>query len=143
MELPKQILSWPQADAGLIRSVLGLARNLCADDNRKNKLVSDGSMALMVHAMRSEACREDSHLMEHGIACLAAMSLRFPSNAVKIVQCGATEVVTKAMTKFMASRPSLVRQGCTWRTSLRYLLHFVSFGFTSLRNSTLTSPCSS
>lgn len=112
MDLPLLILSWEEADVGLIRSVLGLARNLCADDNRKNKLVGDGTMRLLVARMAESRCLEDGALLEHGIACLAAMSLRFPSNAVKIVQSGAMEIVLKAMTRHM-TRSALVRQGCT------------------------------
>jgi hypothetical protein len=117
MELPLQILSWPDADSSLVRSVLGLARNLCADDIRKNKLVGDGSMALIVSALSKEPSADDPALVEHGIACLAAMSLRFPNNAIKIFRCGATEVVAKAM-KRHANRSALVRQGCN--ESLKY-----------------------
>ena len=111
MELPHLILNWKDADVGLIRSVLGLARNLCADDNRKNKLVGDGTMQLMVSRMTEPHCMEDGALLEHGIACLAAMSLRFPSNAAKIIKTGAIDLVLKAMARHMA-RSALVRQGC-------------------------------
>lgn len=42
MELPVQILQWSDAPMPLLRSVCGMMRNMCADDARKNKLVTDG-----------------------------------------------------------------------------------------------------
>ena len=39
----------------------------------------------------------DSMLMEHGAACLAAMSLRQPANAAKIAQVGGVDIMVKAM----------------------------------------------
>ena len=39
----------------------------------------------------------DTMLMEHGAACLAAMSLRQPANAAKIAQVGGVEIMVKAM----------------------------------------------
>jgi hypothetical protein len=38
MELPLQILSWPESPVSLMRSIAGLMRNMCADDDRKNRL---------------------------------------------------------------------------------------------------------
>lgn len=38
MELPLQILSWPESPMSLMRSIAGLMRNMCADDDRKNRL---------------------------------------------------------------------------------------------------------
>lgn len=72
----------------LIRSTLGLMRNLCADDKRKDKLVSDGSLELMIQTMTIDKYANDALLVEHGLACLAAMSLRSPFNSTKIVRLG-------------------------------------------------------
>ena len=92
MSLPLDVLSYPEASLPLVRSLLGFMRNLCADDLRKEKLVCDGSMARMVAALSTARCEDDAALVEHGAACLAAMSLRSPSNSTRIVECGAIEV---------------------------------------------------
>ena len=47
MELPIQILQWPDAPLPLLRSVCGMMRNMCADDARKNKLVTDGNFTCL------------------------------------------------------------------------------------------------
>lgn len=102
MELPTKILAYAgdgadQAEVSLVRSCLGLMRNLCADDIRKNKLVDDGTMSQMLGVMSMEKYALDAVLMEHGCACLAAMSLRQPVNASRIAQAGATEIMVKSM----------------------------------------------
>ena len=117
MELPRKILSESDADPELVRSVLGLARNMCADDNRKNQLASDGTLELIVRAIDSEPYLHDSSLVENGIACLAAMSLRFPANSFKIVNCGAINVVVAGMERH-ASRPVLNRQACIFYSKI-------------------------
>ena len=111
MSLPLDILGYPEASLPLVRSVLGFMRNLCADDVRKEKLVYDGSMALMVAAMSEGRFADDAALVEHGAACLAAMSLRSPSNSARIVECGAIEVLVKCMRRH-SDRVAFQRQGC-------------------------------
>jgi hypothetical protein len=110
MELPRAILGYPDAAGKLVRSVLGFMRNLCADDQRKEKLVNDGSLQLMVAKMSDTKLSEDAALVEHGAACLAAMSLRSPSNSERIVECGAVEVLVNCMRKH-SERSGLQRQG--------------------------------
>ena len=97
MALPCEILSYPAADTTLIKNCMGLMRNLCADDIRKDKLVDDGSMRLAVAAMSKEECFVDGNLMENGAACLAAMSLRSPTNAYRIAETGSIEILVKGM----------------------------------------------
>lgn len=53
---------------------------------------------------------QDSVLMEHGAACLAAMSLRSPTNSAKIVECGAIEVLVRCM-RSHSDKSSMQRQG--------------------------------
>jgi Armadillo/beta-catenin-like repeat len=48
--------------------------------------------------------------MEHGAACLAAMSLRSPTNSAKIVECGAIEVLVRCM-RSHSDKSSMQRQG--------------------------------
>ena len=48
MDLPVRILAHAGAPPNLIKFCLGVMRNLCADDNRKNALVNDGTMELMI-----------------------------------------------------------------------------------------------
>ncbi len=97
MTLPAEILAFPNAETQLIRNCLGLMRNLCADDLRKDKLVDDGSMRLTVAAMSKEENFVDGTLMEHGAACLAAMSLRSPTNSYRIAETGAIDILVKGM----------------------------------------------
>lgn len=103
MELPTKILAYADsgaAEPSLVRYCLGLTRNLCADDARKNRLVDDGTMQQMLGVMSAEKYAADTMLMEHGCACLAAMSLRQPQNAEKIAKCGAPEIIVKAMRRY-------------------------------------------
>lgn len=111
MDLPKAILSYENATIELTRSVLGLMRNLCADDIRKDKLVADGTLELMIRALANEKYIVDSKIIEHGLACFAAMSLRSPSNSSRIVSFGSIEVIVNCMRKF-SDKTALQRQGC-------------------------------
>jgi len=111
MSLPLDVLSYPDASLPLVRSLLGFMRNLCADDLRKEKLVCDGSMARMVAALSTARCLDDAVLVEHGAACLAAMSLRSPSNSARIVETGAVEVLVTCLRRH-PDRVALQRQGC-------------------------------
>jgi hypothetical protein len=111
MSLPRTILAYDQASSELVRSVLGLMRNLCADDVRKEKLVGDGSLQLLIHALSIEKYLNDALLVEHGLACLAAISLRNPGNAAKIVSMGSIELVVKLMRQH-SEKTALQRQGC-------------------------------
>jgi armadillo repeat-containing protein 6 len=111
MDLPKNIFQYAGSQSSLIRSVTGFMRNLCADDVRKNSFVNDGTLALMVDAMTQEAMQSDAAFMEHAFACLAAMALRFPSNALRILELGAVQEIVHGMRKH-EDKPSLQRQGC-------------------------------
>ena len=106
------ILSYSDSSVYLVRSCIGLMRNVCADDIRKDRLVSDGSLDLLIHIMSQENYAKDSSLMEHAVACLAQISLRSPNNALKIVNCGsALEILAKTMRRYY-DRSGLQRQGC-------------------------------
>lgn len=111
MDLPCSVLGYPAAAPSLVRHALGLTRNLCADDIRKDKLVVDGTLELLVASIGESEKSADVVLVEHGLACLAAMSLRSPSNSVRILSTGAAEVMVKAMRRH-ADRPAVQRQGC-------------------------------
>ena len=111
MDLPIAVLSWSDSSLSLIRSVAGVMRNLCADDIRKDRLVADGSMALLVAALSSDKFSVDFTFCEHALACLAAMSLRSPSNSEKIMNCGAAEIIVQSMRKY-PDKGALQRQAC-------------------------------
>lgn len=110
MTLPKQILAYEEATPELIRSMLGLMRNLCADDIRKSKLAQDGTLEMMLRAIVQDKNMNDGPLVENFLAVLAAMTLRSPSNAQKIVAVGAMEWVCRGMQRH-EDRVSLLRQG--------------------------------
>lgn len=112
IELIRDILSYPDSPVPLVRSAVGLMRNVCADDVRKDRLVGDGSLDLLINVMSQENYAKDAGLMEHAVACLAAISLRSPSNAQRIVNCGtALDILAKNMRRY-ADRSGLQRQGC-------------------------------
>lgn len=112
IELVTDILGSEQASLSLTRSAVALMRNVCADDIRKDKLVSDGTLDLLLQAMSREVYACDPSFAEHALACLAAMSLRSPSNAERIVQHGqALEIIVRSMRRH-GDRSALQRQGC-------------------------------
>jgi hypothetical protein len=111
MSLPKQILQLDHAPIHLIRSLVGLLRNLCADDERKNVLVSDGVIPLLIYYMHREESQTDSTLMEHLLATLAAISLRYPNNSSLIVTSGGIDEIVLVMRRH-EKKISLQRQGC-------------------------------
>lgn len=111
LKLSRTILSSTKLNATLAKAVLALTRNLCADDRRKDSLVHDGTMALILRCLSNEAFNSDAGLVEHGIACLAAMALRSPSNSAKMVSTGVVVVVVENMRRH-PSHAALQRQGC-------------------------------
>lgn len=112
IELIRDILSYPDAPVGLVRSAVGLMRNVCADDVRKDRLVGDGSLDLLINVMSQEQYAKDGGLMEHAVACLAQISLRSPSNAQRIVSAGAAlDILARNMRRYN-DRSGLQRQGC-------------------------------
>jgi armadillo repeat-containing protein 6 len=111
MTLPKQILQLDHAPVILIRSLVGLIRNICADDGRKNYLVSDGIVPLLIFYMSREEYQLDSQLMEHIFATLAAIALRYPNNSHLIVTSGGIEEIVSIMRRY-EQKASLQRQAC-------------------------------
>jgi hypothetical protein len=56
-------------------------------------------------------CSSLQQFCEHGIASLAAMTLRSPANSTKIVRVGAIDVIVKAMRRH-SEKGSVQRQAC-------------------------------
>jgi hypothetical protein len=111
LALPSAILRQPDLSLSLVKAVLGLTRNLCADDARKDILVGDGTMVLILRALNNEALNKDSGLVEHGLACLAAMSLRSPFNSNRMMENGVPSIVGKCLSNHK-SAAALQRQAC-------------------------------
>lgn len=111
MELPSAIYKWDLSPVELIRSVTGLMRNLCADDDRKHRLVVDGSLRLLTSCMSSVLLSGDALFLEHAFSCCAAMTLRSPSNSIAIVNCGAIDHIVAGMRRH-SDKPALQRQAC-------------------------------
>lgn len=96
----------------LVKSAVALMRNICADDKRKDRVVSEGILDLLIATMGNELFAKDYLLMEHAIASLAQISLRSPSNSQRIVNTGrAVEIVAQSMRRFGDKCPALLRQG--------------------------------
>ena len=111
LDLPLAVLGSAKPPVTLVRSVAGLLRNLCADDARKAKLIADGSLSLLVRILESPDYNSDHKCVEHILACIAAMALRSPRNANRIVEVGAVEGIVRGM-RIHPQRELLQRQGC-------------------------------
>lgn len=113
LELPAAIMKESDSPSALVGGVIGLMRNLCADDKRKDRLVADGTLELLINVMNQhEGYAADASLIEHALACLAAMSLRSPGNSQRIVDSGmAVDIIVKNMRRHK-DRAALQRQGC-------------------------------
>jgi hypothetical protein len=95
----------------LVRSAIGLLRNIAADDNKKELFLGMGGLHALLHIISIEPYNQDAILMEHAMACFAQFSLRSPAHSERMVQAGAIETIVKTMTQF-SIRDSLQRQGC-------------------------------
>lgn len=94
-----------------LTAVVGLFRNVCANDEIKSKLcVGEKSVVLnVIHAMN--AYPDAFKLQEHACAMFAAMALRSPRNAEYLVQKNdAATWIVRAMQKH-PSRNTVQRQG--------------------------------
>lgn len=111
MELPSAVYKWEDSPVELVRSVTGLMRNLCADDDRKHRLVGDGTLKLLISCMASAETSADALFMEHAFACCAAMTLRSPTNSSMLVTSGAMDHVVAGMRRH-GDKPALQRQAC-------------------------------
>ena len=89
----------------LTAGAIGLVRNLCGNDEIKTSLclgtASDPascSLYLVLEGMR--LYRDNALIQEHGCGSLAAMALRKPANALRIVQENGPREILAAMGKF-------------------------------------------
>lgn len=127
-------------------------RNLCADDVRKDKLVVDGTLDLLIAAtgkgMRFkklyfhlfivvcifrlmtvlEEFASDAGCMEHALACLAAISLRSPGNAQRIVDTGCR------------LQSYLLHRSARFRKHLMFISYFVCSIYMAVFDSSLLRP---
>lgn len=115
VDLVFAIVSCEHADGGralsLLRSAMGLMRNLAADDGKKEAFLAMGGLLSMLRVLSIEPFNMDPALMEHAMACLAQFSLRSPALSEKMVQVGAVEVIIRTMRCF-PQRDTLQRQAC-------------------------------
>jgi hypothetical protein len=90
-------------------AVIGLVRNICANDEIKCTLcggrqnVVQGLIQIMNSAMQDKTPGySNSHalLLEHACGTIAAMALRFSRNAKYLVACGAADAIVRAMYKY-------------------------------------------
>eukprot|EP01031_Cornospumella_fuschlensis_P033564 gene33564-40604_t len=96
---------------GLLRSALGLLRNIAADDVKKESYLAQGGLAPLLFLGCTAPYCQDAALIDHLLACLAQFSLRSPSQSTMIVQRGGVEVLVRAMRTFVG-REALQRQAC-------------------------------
>jgi len=87
----------------LTSGAIGLIRNLCGNDEIKTTLClgGDSSSSVLPSILRGmKLYRTSPHIQEHGCGALAAMALRKPSNALRIVQEHGAEEILMAMRHF-------------------------------------------
>lgn len=111
IELIKSILSYNQSPVVLTKAIIALMRNVCADDIRKDRIVSDGSLDLLINVMSKDPYNKDGALMEHAVACLAAITLRSPNNSERIIKTGSSIDILAQTMRFHIDRSGLLRQG--------------------------------
>lgn len=95
----------------LIKSCLGLIRNLCVDDNRKAVLVDNSVIEIILYYLINPDYLDDHATVESGIACLANISLRSVPNSSRITELGGITVITACMRKHEA-HACLQKQCC-------------------------------
>ena len=89
----------------LTSGAIGLVRNLCGNDEIKTTLclgakldASTSILPMIMHGMR--LYRENATIQEHGCGTLAAMALRKPANAMRIVQDDGPREIMLALRQF-------------------------------------------
>lgn len=111
-EARAEILKRKRIEA-LTASALGLVRNLCGNDEIKTTLcLGDSSTTSALPSILGAVrhFRSRASVQEHGLGTLAAMALRRPGNALRIVEAGGARDMLTAMRQ----HPSVVpvqRQG--------------------------------
>lgn len=111
MDLPSAVYKWKDSPLSLIRSVTGLMRNLCADDDRKIQLARDGTLKLLAECLTFGNFRQDAQFVEHAFACCAAITLRSPQNSALVVEFGLIDCIVSEMNRHK-DNTGLMRQGC-------------------------------
>jgi len=89
----------------LTSGAIGLVRNLCGNDEIKTTLclgakldASTSILPMIMHGMK--LYRENATIQEHGCGTLAAMALRKPANAMRIVQDDGPREIMLALRQF-------------------------------------------
>eukprot|EP01039_Chlorochromonas_danica_P003784 gene3784-4134_t len=109
------ILNHPHSEdktsLALMRSAVGLLRNIAADDGKKEAFLSTGGLHALLRIVSCEPYNQDAALLEHAMACFAQFTLRSPSQSERLVQAGAVDVIIRIMRSF-AQKDLLQRQAC-------------------------------
>lgn len=94
-----------------LTAVVGLYRNVCANDEIKSKICVGEKSVVRGLLMAMEGHADAAKLQEHACATFAAMALRSPRNAEFLVRhCDAATWIVRAMQKH-PSRTTVQRQG--------------------------------
>jgi hypothetical protein len=98
-------------DLAVLASLIGLFRNLCANDDLKNHLghqILPALAARFSQLVDDNGCKPTGSLLEQFCGLVSALSLRHPGNSRELVQLGAVETLVRSMRMFPQS-PSLQR----------------------------------
>jgi hypothetical protein len=104
--------AWRQCtdDWALATALMGLFRNLCANDDLKTSLCRGTDWAIVNGPLPSSLVRQSALLAEHICGTVAAMALRQPENGHHLVKAEWHKSVVEAM-ELYKERGSLQRQG--------------------------------
>ena len=97
----------------LLTNILGLMRNLCANDEIKGTFCQNTTIVKGIVAIMELHYKDQKHylLAEHGCGTMAAMALRKPQNARVLLSYEAPRVILLAMKQF-PSQVTVQRQAC-------------------------------
>ncbi|GAX11888.1 hypothetical protein FisN_20Lh051, partial [Fistulifera solaris] len=104
--------AWRQCtdDTALATALMGLFRNLCANDDLKTSLCRGTDWSIVNGPLPSSLVRQSALLAEHICGTVAAMTLRQPENGHHLVKAEWHKSVVEAMEHYK-ERGSLQRQG--------------------------------
>ncbi|KAG5181729.1 armadillo-type protein [Tribonema minus] len=97
-------------NASACRAALGVVRNVCGNDKHKSALAHGRGLPLLLKAM--ELHKDSAPIQEHGIAALAQMCLRAPSNSERAIRHHSAAVLVAAAMRRHANCVPLQRQCC-------------------------------
>ncbi|GAB6019016.1 Armadillo repeat-containing protein 6 [Chamberlinius hualienensis] len=96
-------------NVSLVKSSFSLLKTLAGNDNVKEEIVKAGGVKLVLISMQKY--ETEPKICEVGCSCLAALSLRSPSNCNAIIEAGGASSIITAM-KIHKNEPLVQKYAC-------------------------------